>query len=145
MPWTLAVDLLLLLPWRSQLQPAAEAEARGRDVPGTGPVPSWQRPLQRWLRGQTWWRAITGYRRLAALPPAPYPLQFALDRVVIPAWLGEGREATRRLIRALPSIGDAILEGAMLQAFLASFFASACSSCSRRHFQTLPRHFLNTS
>ena len=45
MPWTLAVDLLLLLPWRSQLQPAAEAEARGGDVPGAGPVPSWQRPL----------------------------------------------------------------------------------------------------
>lgn len=119
-PWTLAIDLLLLVPWESSHEPSVIKRERE-----ASPIPRWSRPFFRWLRERRWWRTVVGWQRLTALPPAPYPVQWTLDTIVVPAWLGTGHEATKKLIRLLPSIGDAILEAEMLQAFVASFFASA--------------------
>jgi len=69
-------------------------------------------------------KSLVGYKRLKALKPMPWPIQDVIDRVLIPSWLGTGDEAVRNLIRNLPFIGDALLEGDLLQAA----FANALSS-----------------
>lgn len=105
-PWTLAFDALILVPWKSA---AAEAPHEAAAALGEGVHP-WMRPIRRWLRTHRWFRTIVGWRRLSALPPASYPLQWAIDNLVAPSWFGVGKEATGNFIRALPTIGDALLE-----------------------------------
>uniref|UniRef100_A0A7S4B5W6 Uncharacterized protein n=2 Tax=Chrysotila carterae TaxID=13221 RepID=A0A7S4B5W6_CHRCT len=114
------LDLMLSLPWH------ASAES----VPRTPPPPStpWHAlvdPLRRKLAESRPVRTLVGYRRLKALPPPPTLLGWLLDEWILPAWLGTGQEAVVNFVKALPAIGDAILEAELLQAWFASFLASA--------------------
>jgi hypothetical protein len=104
-PWTLATDLLLLVPWRPSRAPEISSSSALRTREG-GYLPKWLLPLHRWLRERRWFRTVVGWQRLSALPPAPYPVQWTLDTIVVPAWLGRGHEATKNMIWLLPSIGE---------------------------------------
>ena len=53
----------------------------------------------------------------------PWPIQTVIDRAVI-AWLGTGDEGFRNLIKNLPFIGDALLEGDLLQAAVTNALSS---------------------
>ena len=68
-------------------------------------------------------KSIVGYQRLKALKPMPWPIQTVIDRAVI-AWLGTGDEGFRNLIKNLPFIGDALLEGDLLQAAVTNALSS---------------------
>ena len=84
-----------------------------------------------WLRGNRFTKTLVGYRRLKALPPAPWPIQSLIDHCLIPAWLGTGDEAMRNLFVNLPFIGDAIEEGDLLQAAFLSALNSVWLTCAR--------------
>jgi len=131
----LLLDLLLIAPWHSDSLPdlrLPDLRSLLRAQPAAGsqlsrPNPAhprqWLVFLRRKLRENKAWRTVIGYRRLTALPPAPAPLQFLIDRALVPLIVGE--ETLANQLRVLPAVGDAILEAELLQAFAASFLASA--------------------
>ncbi|KAL1523304.1 hypothetical protein AB1Y20_018250 [Prymnesium parvum] len=69
-------------------------------------------------------KTVTGYQRLKALPPAPWPFQDFIDHVILPAWLGAD-PTIQILISKLPFVDDALTEGDMLQTAAINFLASA--------------------
>ena len=75
---------------------------------------------QRWCRDNSLVRTITGYQRLTALPPAPAPIQYLIDVTIEYLLPTQGDK-----IRSLPTVGDLLLEGELVQTFLAEFLSSA--------------------
>ena len=86
---------------------------------GDSPWSSWCNHHE-WCRDNNVVRAVVGYQRLAALPAAPAPIQFLIDKSVEYFLPTQGKK-----IRALPTVGDFLLEGALMQAFIAEFLFSA--------------------
>ena len=65
-------------------------------------------------------RTVDGWRRLKELAPQIAPIQYLIDRTIENMW-----PTLDKKIQILPTIGDLLLEGELLQAFTANFLSSA--------------------
>ena len=81
----LALDLLLLVPQQPATLPAPPEPPAWRWY--LSPTELRQR-LRLRLRQSRPFKTVTGFQKLKALPPAPWPIQEFIDRVLVPAWLG---------------------------------------------------------
>lgn len=93
----IALDLLLLLPQQAMSMPR-------EPVPETR-LGFWQR-MHGYIHNSMPVKTISGYQKLKALPPAPWPLQRFIDQVLLPAWLGSN-PTIQTLISKLPFVDGA--------------------------------------
>ena len=116
LPWAELAPLLLHLYSNMPTFERLSSDFRARTAPPPPPPPE-KFSLSKWWDQTNWGRTVTGYRRLVALPPLPWPLdvmggQRAID-FLVDYLIGT---KTSERISALPVVGDVLLEGEIFQA-----------------------------
>ena len=86
-------------------------------------VGRWESVLHRQVGGLRAVRTVAAYKRVKQLPPPPGPwARYLLEEVLLKPAIGPG---LRNAIRALPTIGDALAEAELADAFFRHFLSSA--------------------
>lgn len=106
--------------------PAAAPTERGSDAWWSAAPPNdetWWSGFcntHQWCRENPIVRTVTGYQRLVALEPQWWPIQAVIDHTIEYLLPDQGAK-----LRALPTVGDILLEGELMQTFLSEFLSSA--------------------
>ena len=86
-------------------------------------VGRWESVLHRQVGGLRAVRTVAAYKRVKQLPPPPGPwARYFLEEVLLKPAIGPG---LRNAIRELPTIGDALAEAKLADAFFRHFLSSA--------------------
>ena len=108
--------------WKKDVHHGIDGWLRGLDAWGKSVqrgLDDWGKEVRRAYRSNQLVRTLDGWRRLNELEPQPAPIQYLIDRTIETYW-----PSLDKKISILPTVGDLLLEGELMQAFIANFLSS---------------------